>query len=280
LQDLNPNDKLYWFRETAYPNLAYGGFVNKDHAAGYFELPYALGMGLLLRRSIRPNRRIIYSLLTLITGVAVILSRSRGGVMSIVGASLIMFMLSSTLPLEKLPGNGPKKRFKWITWKLASAIVIFMAILFTAALWVNNRSLDLVLGGFNHADTFQTLGGRAEIWRSSVQMIKERPLLGAGLGTFGINFPRFTLWDGQLTAEAAHNDYLQILCDTGIVGALIAMAAITFYLMNIKRALGSTTGYLSGIQLGTFGGITAILIHSLFDFNLHIYSVALTFRCL
>src|SRR5207244_12175376 len=41
--------------------------------------------------------------------------------------------------------------------------------------------------------------------------------------------------------------------------------------------LRSEAGFLSGIQLGTLGGVTAILIHSLFDFNLHIYSVALTF---
>jgi O-antigen ligase len=277
LQDLNPNEKLYWFRETAYPVLAYGGFVNKDHAAGYFELPYALGLGLLLRRSIRPNRRIIYALLTLITGVAVILSRSRGGLVSVVGASLVMLILNGALPPERLPDYIPKRPFRWITWKLVASAMIFLIILFAVALWANDKSLSLILGGFNQTDTVQSLGGRAEIWRSAVQMIKERPLLGAGLGTFGVNFPRFTLWDGQLIAEAAHNDYLQVLCDTGIVGAVIAIAAILFYLLNIKRVLWSTTGYLSGIQLGAFGGVAAILIHSLFDFNLHIYSVALTF---
>ena len=108
-------------------------------------------------------------------------------------------------------------------------------------------------------------------------MIKERPVLGSGLGTFGTNFSRVTLWNGDLVADAAHNDYLQILCDTGVIGALISAGAIVFYFYLALNCLRSEAGFLSGIQLGTLGGITAILIHSLFDFNLHIYSVALTF---
>ena len=277
LQDMNSNDKLYWFRDTAYPILAYGGFVNKNHAAGYYVLPYALGFGLLLRKSIRPNRRIIYGVLTLITGVAVMLSRSRGGLVSIMVASLFMIVLNGALPREDLTGSLERGGHRWLTWKLAAAVAVFLVAIFSAALWINNRSLDQVLLGFNKDNALATLGGRAEIWRSSIQMIKDRPILGSGFGTFPVNFPRFTLFDGHLTAEAAHNDYLQVLCDTGIIGAIIATVILAVYAVNIKRALWSRAGYLGGIQLGTLGGIVAILIHSLFDFNLQIYSVALTF---
>jgi O-antigen ligase len=57
-------------------------------------------------------------------------------------------------------------------------------------------------------------------------MIKAHPVLGTGLGAFGVIYTGFDTRNGLLRLEQAHNDYLQILSDGGIVGAALGLAFV------------------------------------------------------
>src|SRR5262249_36564944 len=150
----------------------------------------------------------------------------------------------------------------WRSAKLLLTATLCIAVIVSVAFWINIQSLGTAVQGFQQPGELKTLGGRKEVWRAAIEMIKERRFLGFGLGTFGSTFPRVTNWDGDLTADAAHNDYLQVLCDTGIVGALIVAAGFLLYFVSIGRLLVKQQSFLSGVALGTFGGILMLLIHS------------------
>jgi O-antigen ligase len=127
-------------------------------------------------------------------------------------------------------------------------------------------------------ETFST--SRGGIWRDSISMIRANPLLGVGLGAYATAFSLYTKRDGSVRVPQAHNDYLQVVADCGIVGGLIALWFVVVVFRVVGRGLKSRDRLLSGLALGSGAGIVGILVHSLFDFNLQIPSNALLFLVL
>ncbi len=85
---------------------------------------------------------------------------------------------------------------------------------------------------------------------------------------------------GLERVEQAHNDYLQVLADAGLVGLLIG-GVLSLALLRLGREsmkIGNT--YRKGIAFGAFAGIFAILVHSVFDFVLHTTAISVLFLTL
>jgi O-antigen ligase len=102
---------------------------------------------------------------------------------------------------------------------------------------------------------------RQDTWR----LFLDHPILGTGLGTFEI-------------VNHAHNDYLEILAETGMVGGLCCLWFLGVVLLNALKGtaeLGESLG--SVLNLTGIVACSGILIHSLVDFNLHIPANALLF---
>jgi len=278
IQDLTWDNKIYWLRESPYKAL--GPFVNKDHGAGYFELPFGLALGMLLGGAVRNDRKIIFALFVLVTGTAIVISRSRGGVVSLAGAVVIAVVLSSLKETRKqIPGYASgSSRLRVL--KAAVGVVVLVVGIFGAALWINKDALGYSLTTLSDQQTYQNLGSRGEIWRATLEMSKQNPVAGLGFGAYGVSFPRFSRLKGNLVTDYAHNDYLQILADTGIIGSLIVLTGLIIFATRNYRTFRKARGYIGGVHFGAIVGISAILIHSLFDFNLQIYSTGLTFMVL
>jgi O-antigen ligase len=121
---------------------------------------------------------------------------------------------------------------------------------------------------------------RGWVWRDSFTMIRANPILGVGLGAYETAFSMYTKSDGSLRVPQAHNDYLQIVADAGIVGGLFAIWFLVLLFRAVLRGARSRDPLYAALALGTGAGIFAILIHSLFDFNLQVPSNALLFLLL
>jgi O-antigen ligase len=78
----------------------------------------------------------------------------------------------------------------------------------------------------------------------------------------------------------SHNDYLQILADAGILGAIIALLFIFLVARDTLRASRHHNPAMAATALGAASGLFALMVHSLFDFNLQIPSNALLFLVL
>jgi O-antigen ligase len=111
-------------------------------------------------------------------------------------------------------------------------------------------------------------------------MIKAHPFLGTGLGAFGVIYTRFDSRSGLLRLEQAHNDYLQVLSDGGIVGAVVALAFVVILFARAFYRMKTRDPFRRGVALASLGGCFAVLVHSFFDFTLHTTANALLFLVL
>jgi O-antigen ligase len=121
---------------------------------------------------------------------------------------------------------------------------------------------------------------RGWIWRDTAAMIRDKWAMGVGLGAYQTANSIYNSHDGSLVVGQAHNDYLQIMADGGIFGAVIALSFIFLVARDTVRASRHRSRGMSGTALGAAGGMFALFIHSLFDFNFQIPSNALLFLVL
>ena len=121
---------------------------------------------------------------------------------------------------------------------------------------------------------------RGWVWRDTFAMIKANPILGVGLGAYETAFSAYTKSDGSLRVPQAHNDYLQVVADCGIIGGGIALWFLVSLFRRVASGTRSRDPLFAGLALGSGAGIFAMLVHSLFDFNLQVPSNALLFLLL
>src|SRR2546421_6121379 len=153
-----------------------------------------------------------------------------------------------------------------------------IVVAFGAVTWLGgDNALSRLLGSLNTDDPTT---GRAHFWAVTVDIIKTHPILGIGLGAFSVVYTRYDSRNGLFRLEQAHNDYLQVLSDGGIVGAALGL----FFIISLFR-LGfarreSHDNFRRGVATGALAGCFAVLVHSFFDFTLHTPSNALLFLVL
>jgi O-antigen ligase len=103
---------------------------------------------------------------------------------------------------------------------------------------------------------------------------------GAGLGAFGVAYTPFDSMSGLARVEQAHNDYLQVLADAGIVGLIIgALFVFWLFRQGIRNSKTDNT-FRRGVVVGALAGCFAIFVHSIFDFVLHTTAISVLFLTL
>ncbi|MBK9529951.1 MAG: O-antigen ligase family protein [Acidobacteria bacterium] len=118
---------------------------------------------------------------------------------------------------------------------------------------------------------------RSQIWSVTVKVIGEYMPLGAGLGAFTQAYAKLDTSSGFERVDQAHNDYLQVLADAGIVGLVIGALFLFWFFRESRRNVRIDNKFRRGIAVGAFAGCFGILVHSAFDFVLHITAVSVMF---
>lgn len=266
--------RVYWFRQLT-QSTAFGPFINRHHFAGYMELTIALPLGLLFSGSLEPHKRPLYAFAALLMAVSLILTNSRGGMISLMAEVLFIIVVAG-------PGIGARDRTRHHLLRgvlmRAGAAVAFAVILFIGAIAVGGPGVfNRVLGTVNAADPTT---GRSHFWTVTLDVIKHHPLIGSGLGSFGVIYTRYDSNNGLYRLEQAHNDYLQILADGGIIGGLLGLAFLIFLFRKGFARRTTDDKFRRGVATGALAGCFAVLVHSAFDFTLHTTSNALLFLVL
>ena len=119
------------------------------------------------------------------------------------------------------------------------------------------------------------------VWEGSLQLIRESPLQGTGLGTFPWSFtPVQPAGLDNLWLET-HNDYIQIVTEIGLLGLIpIMWGLILLFRTGLRTYFGTESRFRAGVTLGALTGIVAILINSLVGFNIQITSNGILFSVL
>ncbi|HEY2972778.1 MAG TPA: O-antigen ligase family protein [Pyrinomonadaceae bacterium] len=279
-QSFTSPDKVYWIREMP-QSQAFGPFINRHHFAGYMELALALPLGLVFSGSIEREKKFIYLFAAGLMAVALIMTNSRGGLISLFAELLF---LVATMGLRrrrhkhrKRESEEHKPRIKSAAVKAGLALAMFVALFGSVVLLGGEEALTRMVGSVNTDDPTT---GRAHFWSVTVDIIKNHPLVGTGLGAFGVVYTGYDSRNGLYRLEQAHNDYLQVLSDGGIVGAGLGLFfVVSLFRMGFARR-ESRDDFRRGVATGALAGCFAVLIHSFFDFTLHTPANALLFLVL
>jgi len=239
---------------------AHGTYVSRNHYAGLLEMSlgfpvaYALACGSnLLVGALTACASLSAAALILL---AIIHSQSRMGFIAALFSLFVMALLA--LPFRK-----------WTALALAAALVL-LAFIYLPPDQLIARFADLASTDEISGDT------RAHIWSDTLRLIAAYPVFGCGLGGYHSAFLRYKQVAPASTVDFAHNDYLQFLAELGIIGFAIAAALILSVLFLTLRALSKhTTRQGRALALASIGGLAAILLHSLVDFNLYVPANAL-----
>jgi O-antigen ligase len=119
--------------------------------------------------------------------------------------------------------------------------------------------------------------GRVSLWRDAWPMIWETPWFGKGLGSFQWTFRAYETEMPDIPAIYAHNDYLQILAETGIVGLCLVILAFAACWQTARRNLLDADPMIRGIGLAAIGALAATAVQEITDFSLYIPGTAALF---
>ena len=255
--------KIYGIYEATSP---FGSFVNRHNYAAFMEMAVAVPMGLIFTGAILKDKRLLYITAIALMGVSLLLSESRGGLVAFLSEIIFLVLLTT----------GTKSRSNLVL-KLGLAVLLFVAVIAGAIFVGGETSLTRVA---ETAATGDLTTGRSNIWSVTLDVIKANLPFGAGLGAFGVAYTPHDAMSGLERVEQSHNDYLQVLADAGIVGALIGLFFLYRLFVTGRAATGIRNDYRRGIAFGALAGIFAILVHSIFDFVLHTTAISVMFLVL
>jgi O-antigen ligase len=106
----------------------------------------------------------------------------------------------------------------------------------------------------------------------------DHPIIGTGLGTLQQVYPPYeTLYDGRIVNHT-HNDYLEALAETGLLGGICCAWFLgALFIGALRHLQDDGNSFANMLRLGGWTGCCGLLVHSLVDFNLHIPSNLLLF---
>lgn len=262
--------RIYGLWEPTTDYAVFGPYVNANHFAGYVAMVVSLAVALVgeagreLRRAWLARRahwlalgdpeggRLVRRAAAAVTVlVGLLASGSRGGILAVaVGLTVLAWA--------------------WSRRHAAAGVLAAIGVVLAASLvWLEPDHLT-------RAFETRGLGGdRLRLWMDVVRMFPDHPLLGVGFNAFSTAYPprqhvHPDLWFGEV-----HNEYLQVLLETGIAGAALALAAFGVLLVSCVRRSGRST-----LDAGVVGAVAASCANALVDFNWQIPANAATFAVL
>jgi O-antigen ligase len=258
---LSPN-KIYGIYETPFA-VPFGSFVNRHNFAAYLEMLIAIPLGLVFAGAIPKDKRLLYFTAIGLMGIALLLSGSRGGLVAFLAEIFLLAILTTNT-----------RSYGQIVLKIGLAVLLIVVIIGGSIFIGGESSLTRFADTANSKDVTTN---RTHIWSVTLDVIKENPIFGAGIGAFDVAYAKHDTFNGVERVEQAHNDYLQVLADAGIVGLIIGVFFLFQLFQTGRKSVQTQNLFRRGIAVGALAGCFAILVHSIFDFVLHTTAISIMF---
>lgn len=283
---------------------AMGTFPNPDHLAGYLELCLAAGLGLMLsqlgggqaarhwREGVSQamafvlSTKMLVRLMLVLMVVALVMTHSRMGngafFLAMLGVGGLVAALSQQLRRPAL-------------WLVASMALVDIVII---GQWVGldrvvdrlqetaestqvDAEVDLLAGAALPPRREESLQQRLQVPLASTELVMQRPWFGHGGGTYEWTFSAVKPAGFPHAWNHAHNDYVEVAADIGLVGLAFGLVLGLATLTRAARLLRDDTSRPSrGVGVAAWMALTCMALHSVVDFNLQIPANALTLTVL
>ena len=269
LQRVETPSTIYGLREPAQAT-PFGTYVNRHHFAALMEMTLGLTLGLIFAGKQKSNRLPFLIAAASVMAIAIVLTGSRGGMIGFIGVLALVATASIFSRSGRRSNRGEASEKDTFSRRL-----VYVAG--GSAFFLLTLGLTLFLGGADpllrsvgvEAGAGDFTSGRLQFWQTALKIFGNHPIIGAGLDAFGTTYSRYDLSNGLFRVEQAHNDYLQILSDGGILGfACVAIFIFLFFRYAFNTIRQSHNGLRRGAAIGALAGSFGIMIHSFFDFPL------------
>lgn len=252
---LAPPNVLYGFITTH--GTGFGSYTNRNHYAGLIEMLLPFGVMSATSRIRSSGIRLLAGFGSLVMLASVFLSQSRGGMVSVTVAVLALTILY------------------WKQHRSAAALAGIVVSIAITAIFVGYLAYAPISNRSIHEATDQM---RVQIARDSIRLVTKHPLLGSGLGTFPYVYPEVRSFPTDLYVNAAHNDFVQLTVEVGVVGTILSALFFWLVFRNAWRIWYKTReGWAYSTCMAACVACGALLVHSFFDFNLQIPANAAVF---
>jgi O-antigen ligase len=262
IQHFTSIKEIYWLSELNIQGDPFGPFPNRNHFAGFVELTLPVGLALMAFQGMRRDLLPLAAVLTIVPVSAMILSGSRGGIISFAFEVCVLALLvRSRKSIE-----GPRMAAVGIVALTALALIAWIGAGKAIARFSTLPTKDV------------SIERRASMFRGALGVLLDHPIKGAGLGTLIAVYPRHeTVYDGYVV-EHVHDDYIEALAETGILGGLCGLGFLWLLYQEARKNFEAEQSHFSrGLHAGAIVALSGLLLHSFMDFNLHIPSNALLF---
>jgi O-antigen ligase len=281
VQALIPTLGVLWSVTTSAPGNARGTFINRNHFAGFIEMIWPLGVALVLAKANLWGKDEIHSRsLSVTKRLKIYLSSDRIGVQLVIISALLFIYLALLFSKSRAGITGAfigffafvllcrlgGKKLTKSAWLTMGGGVAFLMV------YGGMIGFDQIIGRFMAID--DSAGSRIGIWKDTIAMIKGHPF-GIGLGNYEHVIPVFTTHGSYDTKYVhAHNDYLQLLAETGWPGFIVLVGGFYIFLGKSIRRIRKFGPDMDParfyIRIGACSGLISMAFHSFFDFNLQI----------
>jgi len=246
LQCISPRLDFLWFMfpPDASFSRASSVFGNADFLGGYLAMVFPLGFSLFLFR----KRKLFFCISSVLVFLSLLLTFTRSAWVSWAISVCFLVIIFLIYRPEVI-----KKNLVWLTGGLLGFILLALILNFIKGGMILSR----VSAIFNWGE--YNVQVRFGLWRSALEVFRRSPITGVGLDNF------------KIVAQGCriHNEYLQILAETGILG-LIAFSWLIFSYFRVGfKALESITPYRQVLGIAFMSSVFAMLVDSLFCFPLH-----------
>lgn len=253
---------------------AYGTFEQPNPYAGFLGLSLALALGVIIgelaagpmtpgstfRRLMR-FRTLLAVGIGLLISAAMLMSWSRGGWL---GAAAALVVMLAFLP-----------RRRWLGLLLVTALVLGGWIILQSGLVP--AAVSERLTGFAEYTQFQDARGiditpenyavleRMAHWQAALNMANDHPWLGVGFGNYEAAYRDYALLNWPQALGHAHNYYLNLLAEVGIIGLTGHLAFWAVVVWMTARILRRAPYPQRGLALGLMGAWVHLATHQLVD---------------
>ena len=249
----------------------FGPFINRNHFAGWMLMSIPLGAGYLVSMAARDiaegprswrtriawlstrraNRMIMLTLALTVMTMSVLMSLSRSGIACLaIGLIAVGWLAQRHI--------GSRSRF--------ALRIACIAIVATGCVgWAGLERIGVRFAEFK----FDRSGGRVGIWTDAITIARTFPLYGTGLNTFGVSTLFFQTTDLHEHYQEAHNDYLQIAAEGGLLVGIPALALLVVVVREVRRRFcEGDTGTTFWLRVGAVAGMMTISLQEATEFSL------------
>jgi O-antigen ligase len=276
---------IYGFWRPEFESTPFGPFVNPNHFAGWMLMALPLAMAafidalLPMIEAASAHRRtriaeldsprfaavLLWGAASLIMGLSLLMTRSRSAllafVVGIVMAAWIVFRRQSSAATR--------------TAVAASALLVLLG---TAA-W---GGVDTIASKFTEAQGPKSLAARVKAWKDTGRIIRDFPLTGSGLNTYGRAMIVYQSENRYVHFQEAHNDYLQLAAEGGLLVGIPVLITLIVFTREVRRRFreAPTIGTTFCLRVGAVVGLVSIALQSLVEFSLQMPGNAALFAVL